>query len=71
MIIMNFISRIKSLNKGNTRLLIAISIVLTILIAAVGIINNQDELAFFGLVFFFIFWLFVWLILWIKDGYKE
>lgn len=68
---MEFTSRIKSLNKGTIRLLIALSILLSIVLFIIGIVENEDGLTIFSFFSFFIFWVIVWVVLWIKDGYKE
>lgn len=68
---MGFINRIKQIKTGNKRLLIVLSLLISLGLVLYGLTKNKDGLLIFGFISFFIFWFLVWVFLWIIDGYKN
>lgn len=68
---MTFISRLKTLPQGTLRLLVCLSIALTILLFIAAVATDSLGLTVLSFISFFIFWIVVRSILWIKDGYKQ
>lgn len=68
---MAFISRLKILPQGTLRLLVCLSVALTMLLFTTAVAVESFELIVISFISFFVFWIVVRSILWIKDGYKQ
>lgn len=68
---MAFISRLRQLQKGTLRLLVVVSIIISLLLFISAMTLESEALLVLSIFSFFSFWILVRAILWIKDGYKN
>jgi len=68
---MAFISRLRQLQQGTLRLLVVVSIIISLLLFISAMSLESEALLVLSIFSFFSFWILVRAILWIKDGYKN
>lgn len=68
---MAFISRLRQLQQGTLRLLVVVSIIISLLLFISAMTLESEALLVLSIFSFFSFWILVRAILWIKDGYKN